>query len=190
MSRTKVGLIGLGNMGQNHLRVLSMLKNIHVEFISDVDKERGEKLAKKYDVRFVSDITEAVKNVDSLVIVTPTSTHYEYINKVSDHVKNIFVEKPLVATLEETLKTQKLIEEKGLRVQVGFIERFNPAVIALKNTIESSKVINIDFVRTNRVSGRITDVDVIVDLMIHDIDLAIFVNGPVKARRSLRSTGR
>ena len=180
MPQRKVGLIGLGNMGRNHLRVLSMLKNIDIEFISDVNVEQGEELAKKYEVRFVSDITEVIKSVDSVLIVTPTSTHYEYIEKVSDSVKHIFVEKPLVATLEETLKTQKLIEEKGLRVQVGFIERFNPAVTALKNTVDGSNVINIDFVRTNKVSGRITDVDVIVDLMIHDIDLALFLNGPAK----------
>jgi predicted dehydrogenase len=95
------------------------------------------------------------------------------------HVKNIFVEKPLAATLEEATEIAAFAKEKGLNVQVGFIERFNPAVQALKTVLDrTERVISLDFTRTNKVSSRITDVDVVTDLMIHDIDLALYLNGP------------
>ena len=97
-------------------------------------------------------------------------------------MKNIFVEKPLTNTLESTQVIVDLAKDKNLNIQVGFIERYNPAVITLKTILASSKqnIINIDFIRTNKMSSRITDVDVVIDLMIHDIDLALSFNGDVR----------
>jgi predicted dehydrogenase len=98
------------------------------------------------------------------------------------HVRNIFVEKPLAATLEDAQAIAVFAKSTGLNVQVGFIERFNPAVQALKAVLErTDRVISLDFTRTNKVSSRITDVDVVTDLMIHDIDLALYLNGPAKS---------
>lgn len=175
----KVGLIGLGKMGQNHLRVLAMLKNVDLTFIYDVDAARATELAAQYDCRFSSDLDRDLAQVDAVVLVTPTSTHYDYIKRISNHVASIFVEKPLTDTLETSDVIIRLAEDKKLRIQVGFIERFNPAVMALKKVMDSAgKIINIDFSRTNKVSSRITDVDVVTDLMIHDIDLALYLNGP------------
>ena len=102
------------------------------------------------------------------------------MRRASKYVKNIFIEKPLSHSLDISLKDCEFIKKKNLNIQVGFIERFNPAVIELKSVIEAEeKVINLDFVRTNKLSARITDVDVVSDLMIHDIDLALYLNGPV-----------
>lgn len=174
----KVGLIGIGKMGRNHLRVLSMLKSVDLKFIYDLDVETLNQLAKQYDIKASENLEEDLESVDAVVIVTPTFTHFDYIKLCGKYVKNIFVEKPLTDSLESTLEVEKLAKERELNIQVGFIERFNPAVMELKKVIDHSKnTINIDFTRTNKVSARITDVDVITDLMIHDIDLALYLNG-------------
>jgi predicted dehydrogenase len=97
-------------------------------------------------------------------------------------VRNIFVEKPLADTLENAEAVARFVADKGVNLQVGFIERFNPAVQSLKQVLDKSeRVISIDFTRTNKLSARITDVDVVTDLMIHDIDLALYLNGPARS---------
>lgn len=177
----KIGLLGVGKMGQNHLRNLVMLKQVEIAFIYDVDTSLCEQLSLQYNVRISTNLDEDLAHVDGVIIVTPTFTHYDYILQASQYVKNIFVEKPLTDTLESSRKIVELARKEKLNIQVGFIERYNSAVAALKKVINnSSKVINIDLSRTNKVSSRITDVDVVIDLMIHDIDLALSINGKPK----------
>lgn len=178
----KVGLIGLGNMGRNHLRVLSMLKGFELVFVADANAEVAAKAGQAHGIPGVIDPTPLLASVDAVVICTPTVTHADYIRLVAAHVKNIFVEKPLAASLDEAQVIAAFAKDKGLNVQVGFIERFNPAVQALKMVLnKSERVISLDFTRTNKVSSRITDVDVVTDLMIHDIDLALYLNGPARS---------
>ena len=178
----KVGLIGLGNMGKNHLRVLSMLKSVELAFVFDVDTAVSARLGEAYGVPMFSDLDEALDLAEAVVICTPTVTHADYILRVSGKVRNIFVEKPLAGSLEEAVRVAGFVAEKNLNVQVGFIERFNPAIQGLKRVLEKSEhVISIDFTRTNKLSSRITDVDVVIDLMIHDIDLALYLNGPARS---------
>ena len=180
-SIVKIGLFGVGNMGQNHLRNLTMLKQVEIAYIYDFDKDVCEKMSELYNVPILQNFDEDLKKIDGAIIVTPTSTHMDYIKKISKYVKNIFVEKPLSDTLESSEEIVKLAKKLNLNIQVGFIERYNPAVIALEKVIKnSSHIINIDFSRTNKVSSRITDVDVVIDLMIHDIDLALNINGKPK----------
>lgn len=178
----RVGLIGLGRMGQNHLRLLSLLKGVDLVFIADADEAVVQRLSKQYEVQGVCDVQDVLDQVDALVICTPTVTHADYIRQAAGKVRNIFVEKPLTDTLEEATSVARLVAERGLNLQVGFIERFNPAVQSLKQVLNrSERVISIDFTRTNKLSARITDVDVVTDLMIHDIDLALYLNGPASA---------
>lgn len=178
----KVGLIGLGNMGRNHLRVLSMLKGFELAFVADASAEVAAKAGEGYGIPGVVDPTSLLAGIDAVLICTPTVTHTNYIRLAAAHVKNIFVEKPLAATLEEAQEIAAFAKDKGLNVQVGFIERFNPAVQALKTVLErTERIISLDFTRTNKVSSRITDVDVVTDLMIHDIDLALYLNGPARS---------
>ena len=178
----KVGLIGLGNMGRNHLRVLSMLKGFELVFVADANAEVAAKAGQAHGIPGVIDPTPLLASVDAVVICTPTVTHADYIRLVAAHVKNIFVEKPLAASLDEAQVIAAFAKDKGLNVQVGFIERFNPAVQALKMVLnKSERVISLDFTRTNKVSSSITDVDVVTDLMIHDIDLALYLNGPARS---------
>ncbi|WP_072681712.1 Gfo/Idh/MocA family protein [Arcobacter sp. LA11] len=177
----KIGLLGVGKMGQNHLRNLAMLKQVEIGFIYDFDKDLCEQLSTQYNVPVSENLEKDLQTIDGVVIVTPTFTHADYIKQVSKYVKNIFVEKPLTDTLESSIEIVKLAKENNLNIQVGFIERYNSAVVALEKVIRnSSHIINIDFSRTNKVSSRITDVDVVIDLMIHDLDLALHINGKPK----------
>ena len=178
----RVGLIGLGRMGQNHLRVLSLLKGVELAFIADADLAVAQRLGAQFDVPGVSDVNSVLDSADAVVICTPTVTHADYIRLAASKVRNIFVEKPLADTLEEANAVARLVAEHNINLQVGFIERFNPAVQGLKQVLDKSeRVISIDFTRTNKLSGRITDVDVVTDLMIHDIDLALYLNGPASS---------
>jgi predicted dehydrogenase len=178
----RVGLIGLGRMGQNHLRVLSLLKGVELAFIADADFAVAQRLGAQFDVPGVSDVNSVLDSADAVVICTPTVTHADYIRLAACKVRNIFVEKPLADTLEEANAVARLVAEHNINLQVGFIERFNPAVQSLKQVLDKSeRVISIDFTRTNKLSGRITDVDVVTDLMIHDIDLALYLNGPASS---------
>ncbi|MBN7822802.1 Gfo/Idh/MocA family oxidoreductase, partial [Bowmanella sp. Y57] len=153
----KVGLIGLGNMGRNHLRVLSMLKGVDLAFVADANAEVAARAGEAHGIPGVVDPTPLLAEVDAVVICTPTVTHADYIRLAAGHVKNIFVEKPLAATLDEAREIATFARDKGLNVQVGFIERFNPAVQALKTVLDrTERVISLDFTRTNKVSARIT----------------------------------
>jgi predicted dehydrogenase len=181
-SALKLGLIGLGSMGQNHLRILSLLKGVEIAFVHDADAARQARLANAYGVPAAADVDAAMAGLDAVVIATPTSTHAQWVERAARHVRNLFVEKPLAGTLAEAERLAAFARERGLRIQVGFIERFNPAVQVLERVLaKSARVISVDFTRTNKLSARITDVDVITDLMIHDVDLAMFISGPVKA---------
>jgi len=176
----RVAVLGIGKMGKNHLRILNMLKNVKIEKIFDVDEEALSQVSKQYGVSYTADINVAVAGVDAVLIVTPTSTHFDYFKACVGHVKNIFIEKPLAANYADGIKITELAKEHDIFIQCGFIERFNPVVSELKNILKNEVVINSDFTRTNRLSSRITDVDVVLDLMIHDIDLALFLNGKVE----------
>ncbi len=178
----RLGLIGLGRMGQNHLRILSMLKGVELAFVADADAAVAGRHGVTHGVPGVSSLDGVLDAVDAVVICTPTVTHADYIRMVAGKVRNIFVEKPLADTLEEAAAVARLVAEHKINLQVGFIERFNPAVQSLKQVLDKSeRVISIDFTRTNKLSGRITDVDVVTDLMIHDIDLALYLNGPASS---------
>lgn len=176
----RVGLFGLGKMGQNHLRVLSMLKRVELVFAFDVNPS-AEVNSRAVGVPFFSTVPEGDLAIDAAVICTPTSTHAEYVLQLlARGVRQFFLEKPLADSLERAQAITEACASAGATLQVGFIERFNTAVQELKKITDRSEcVISIDFARTNKVSSRITDVDVITDLMIHDIDLALHLNGPV-----------
>jgi len=166
-------------MGKNHLRVLSMLKGVVVAKIFDFNEDELKSLSEQYDVPYTLDAKEALEDVDAVIIVTPTSTHFDYFKLCVGKVTNVFIEKPLAESYAEAQEIKALANANSMFVQCGFIERFNPVVAELKKILESTNVINADFFRTNRLSSRITDVDVVLDLMIHDIDLALYLNGPI-----------
>jgi predicted dehydrogenase len=168
-------------MGRNHLRVLALLKGAEVSLLYDKDPEVTARTADAMGANAATSIEHLVENVDAVIIASPTSTHAGYVQIAGAAVRNVFVEKPLANSPEEARSVAQFAADRGLNLQVGFIERFNPAVEQLKRVLDRSRgVVSIDFVRTNKISARITDVDVVADLMIHDIDLALHINGPIK----------
>ena len=176
----KIALLGLGKMGQNHLRVLANLPDVKIAFIYDYDVNVAQNLANEYSTKVAkneSELENLLKSVDAVIIATPTFTHYDYIKLASKYVKNIFVEKPLCANFSEC----KELKLKNHKIQTGFIERYNPAFMELKKIINDGKSVKIvEFSRSSFGSSRIKDADVISDLMIHDIDLALHLNGKAK----------
>lgn len=176
----KLGLLGVGKMGQNHLKNIISLPCYELSFIYDYDSELCARLSGEFGVRTSADLEADLESIDAAIIVTPTFTHDEYIKKVSKFTKNIFVEKPLCDSYQKCQNIELLEEELGLNIAVGFIERFNPALKELKkelSKINASDIHELRFTRTSLASSRITDVDVITDLMIHDIDLCLYLNG-------------
>lgn len=173
-----ISIIGLGSMGQNHLRVISELKNTRINFLHDKNIKKVKKLSKKFNLDYTTNLNDIVKYSDAVIIASPTKTHYFYINFFSKTKINLFVEKPVVSHFEKALDLKKQLKNK--KIQCGFIERFNTVSIELKKFFKKKNVINVNFVRTDKLSNRIKDVDVIHDLMIHDIDLAVNWNGKIK----------
>jgi predicted dehydrogenase len=169
-------------MGQNHLRVLSMLNSVALEFVYDIDIDTARRAAAPYQVPVIDDIESGLGGVEAVVVCSPTANHSEHVRLAAKKVRNIFVEKPLAHTATAAREIAQLAARKNLNLQVGYIERFNPAVQQLRTVLDrSQRVVSVDFTRTNRLSARITDVDVVTDLMIHDIDLALHLNGPVRS---------
>jgi predicted dehydrogenase len=178
----KIGIIGVGFMCRNHLRVLSEMNTVEIVFLFEPNSEPAANIAEKYNnIKISQGLDYYLTKVDAVIITSPTSTHFDYLLKLIGKVNYIFVEKPLTATYFEARKIIELQKNSVTKIYTGFIERFNPAVLDLKPIVENSNVINIDFTRTNQSSARIKDVDVVADLMIHDIDLAIYLNGEVES---------
>lgn len=181
--KMRIGIIGLGKMGLNHLNVLGALNSVDIVFLNDI-KNQIQNLGKysKFlkHISFVSNL-----KIDAIIIATPTSTHFNIIKKVGKYVKNIFIEKPLAQNFKETKKIISYAKNEKINLKTGFIERFNPAIISLMQIIKKKdKKIFFNFMRASPVSDRIKDVDVVTDLMVHDIDLSIFFNGKVKKIKS------
>lgn len=176
----RIGVVGLGRMGQNHVRVLSLLAGVELAFVYDLDPATSAKVAARHGVPGATDLDAVLDGIDAVVIASPTTTHEEHVRRLLPRVGAFFVEKPLTDRLDTSRTLGEAIAARGALLQVGFIERFNPAVQQLKELLDASQqVVTVDFARTNKISARITDVDVITDLMIHDIDLALYLNGPV-----------
>jgi predicted dehydrogenase len=169
----KVGLIGVGNMGQHHARVLSLLKNVKLVGISDVNVEHGLETASKYKARFFEDYRDLLKYVDAVCIAVPTRLHYEVGIACLEAGIHVLIEKPIAATIEEAEALVNAAAESQCILQVGHIERFNPVFQELSQVLKTEKVLALEAHRMSPYSHRANDVSVVLDLMIHDIDLLL-----------------
>lgn len=160
-------------MGQRHCRIYSTLR--HTEFVGvcDAHPETGHKMAQTYGVSFFADIDDLLREVDAVSIATPTPLHFDIAARCLEQGVHILVEKPMTTTVEQAEILTQIAEASGLIVQVGHIERFNPAYIELRNVIENMSLLAVHLRRLSAYEASNTDVDVILDLMIHDIDLAL-----------------
>lgn len=175
-------LIGVGHLGKTHLRILKEItsenENINLIGIYDTDPENLSEVSTDEKVRAFHSLDEAIESSDTLIIVTPTSTHYEIAEKALQKNINVFIEKPVTSDAIEAQKLIDLSKDKSVKIQIGHIERFNPAILAL----DEYKLAPI-FIESHRLAQfnpRGTDVSVIHDLMIHDIDIILnLVKSPV-----------
>jgi virulence factor len=177
MDIVKVGVIGLGRMGTQHCRVYSGLKLAQLVGVCDVNVEAGMAVARRFGVPFYQDAEELLKNVDAVSIVTPTPYHFEMAMKCISEGIPTLIEKPIAETNEQAEIITEAVKKSGLVVQVGHIERFNPAYIELKNVLEGMRILAVNFRRLSAYAGSNKDVDVVLDLMIHDTDLVINLTG-------------
>ncbi len=181
MKPIRVGVIGVGVMGERHCRVYSNMRGVDFVGIFDVRDTRGYEVAEKYGVRYFDSATDLLRAVDAVTIATPTPHHVDFAMEAFVTGVHTLIEKPLAYTLEQGRSLLETAQRSGLIVQVGHIERFNPAFIELKNVADDLAVVAIMIRRQNSFDASNKDVDVINDLMIHDIDLLLnLVGGPVE----------
>jgi predicted dehydrogenase len=167
----KIGLIGAGHLGKFHLNNLIEIEGVQVVGFCDTDDANAKLVSEKYKLHRFLTVEELLDNCDAVDIVAPTTAHFALCEMALRKGKHVFVEKPLTQTMQEAKELLKLAKESNVKFQVGFIERFNPAFVALKN-----QEINPMFIEVHRLAQfnpRGTDVSVILDLMIHDLDIIL-----------------
>lgn len=175
----KVGVLGAGHLGKIHLKLLQQSKKYDLVGFFDPDIANGQRVAEEFNYHYFENLDDLIDAVDVVDIVTPTLSHYNCAIKAITKGKHIFIEKPITNSVEEAEQIRLLVSENNLRGQVGHVERFNPAFKAIKSEIKSPM-----FIETHRLAEfnpRGTDVPVVLDLMIHDIDIILsVVNSPVR----------
>jgi len=167
----RVGVVGVGHLGRFHTRVFSELGACELVGVHDSDAARAAEVASEYGTTAIADLGELLGSVDAVSIATPTVSHHEVASCCLEAGAHVFIEKPVAKTVDEAREIVDLGREKGLAVQVGHIERFNPAVRAAMAVLDAPKFIEVH--RLGVFVPRGTDVAVVLDLMIHDIDLIL-----------------
>ncbi|MCH4830334.1 MULTISPECIES: Gfo/Idh/MocA family protein [Flavobacterium] len=169
----KVGVLGAGHLGKIHLRLLNQSEKYELIGFFDPFEDNATKVAQEFGYKKFDSITELINAVDVVDIVTPTLQHFECAQQAIEAGKHIFIEKPIATTVEEAEAIIALAKKHHVKGQVGHVERFNPAFMAVKD-----KISNPMFIETHRLAEfnpRGTDVPVVLDLMIHDIDAILSV---------------
>lgn len=169
----KAGVLGAGHLGKIHLRLLNQSPKYKLIGFFDADETNAKKVAEELGYHNFKSIEELIDAVDIVDIVTPTLSHFECAKKAIAKGKHIFIEKPITKTVEEAEQIRTLLAEHNLKGQVGHVERFNPAFIAIKDKLD--KPMFIEAHRLAEFNPRGTDVPVVLDLMIHDIDIILSV---------------
>lgn len=169
----KIGVLGAGHLGKIHLKCIKQTDRYELVGFYDADAENARKVETDLSVKSFNSIDELIDQVDVVDIVTPTLSHFDCASKALKKFRHVFIEKPVVTTPEEARLLVDLAEEAGVKVQVGHVERFNPAFIAATPYIDNPM-----FIETHRLAQfnpRGTDVPVILDLMIHDLDIVLSI---------------
>ena len=187
MKPVRVGVVGTGMMGNFHLRTYAAMKEVELVGVFDVDAERAEKIAAQYNCQAFTDLDALAAEVEAVSVVTPSVTHADVGSRLLAKKVPCLIEKPLATTEEDCQKLINTAKENQVVLAVGHIERFNPAVDKLSQILKNNQpeIQAIDARRMSLASARITDVDVVEDLMIHDIEVVMsLMNSPVTAVRA------
>lgn len=176
----KVGVFGVGHLGKFHLNNWAEIYGAHVIGFFDPEDSNANEVTEKYGVKRYTDGNKLIQACDIVDVVVPTDKHYEVCKHALRRGKHVFVEKPLAKTLEEAKELIELAKEANVKVQVGHVERFNPALLALKGVQLNPMFIEVH--RLSQFNPRGTEVSVVLDLMIHDIDIVLsLVKSTVKS---------
>ena len=170
MNKLRVAVIGAGAFGRNHVRVLSRMANVELAGIVDCDISKAEQLAGEHDTRAFADLG-SVPTIEAAVVATPTVSHEEVATKLLQSGVDVLIEKPIAATAAAGERLARLADEKNRILQVGHLERFNPAVIALEKALTIPLFFEVH--RLSVFTPRSLDIDVVLDLMIHDLDIVL-----------------
>ena len=180
MRKIKIGVVGIGHLGSRHLKVYHGLpEKVEIIGACDLQAERAEKFARQYDVPFITDYGELAGQVDAVNICTPTESHYEIAKFFLENNIHTFIEKPITTTLAQADDLIAIAKKNNLKLQIGHIERFNSAFESIKHF--TYKPLFIECHRLNRFPNRSLDIGVVMDLMIHDIDIILgLIASPIK----------
>lgn len=173
MDKIRVGVIGVGRMGKHHCRIYSNLRHVDFVGVYDLDKNALNEVSNKYDVPTVNSVDELLGIVDAVSITTPTPPHFDLAMRCLQKGIHVLIEKPITETLGQAEELTRAVEANGITFQVGHIERFNPTYCELKNVLDHMNILAVNFRRLSPFQGSNTDVDVVLDLMIHDLDLLL-----------------
>ncbi len=179
MKKLRVGVIGAGYLGKFHAEKYAGMDEVELVGVVDIEKEKAENTAATSGISAYTNYKDLFGKVDAVSVVVPTPAHFAVSKNFLENGIDVLIEKPITTTLEEADELIEIAESKGLIIQVGHLERFNPAVIALQDIVKNPR-----FIESHRLSiykERCTDVSVILDLMIHDIDIILnFVRYSIK----------
>lgn len=179
MRKLRVGVVGVGHIGKNHARLYSSLPHAEFAAIFDTDAEKARELANEYGATAASSLEDFAGWVDAASIATPTNSHFEVARQLLDRGKHLLIEKPIAENTADASALAELAAQKDLVLQVGHVERFNPVLSALEERLTRPR-----FIEAHRLSpypNRSTDIGVVLDLMIHDLEIILhLVRSPVQ----------
>jgi predicted dehydrogenase len=171
MKKLRVGVIGVGHIGSNHARLYRDIGAAEFTAIYDIDVKRAKAIAKRYQVNATGSFEEFVEVVDAVSVATPTNTHHQIARPLLERGKHLLIEKPITENTKEASELSDLAARNGLILQVGHVERFNPVLSALEARLTHPR-----FIEAHRLSpypNRSTDISVVLDLMIHDLEIIL-----------------
>lgn len=181
----KIGVLGAGHLGKIHIRLIKEIEQYELVGFFDPDPEKSAEVSKEFGIAALKSVDDLIDQVDVVDVVTPTLSHYDCASQALRNSKHVFIEKPVTNTIDEARKLMELAHEASVKVQVGHVERFNPAFMEARDHISQPM-----FIETHRLAPfnpRGTDVSVVLDLMIHDLDIVLSV---VKSNvRSISASG-
>ncbi len=181
MKKVKAAVVGVGHLGRFHAQKLSALNDL-VEFVGifDLNEARLKEVCQELGTQSLSSLDEVIEKADAVIVASSTPSHYEICKKLLSHRRHVFVEKPITQTSKEAVELCELAEKNSLVLQVGHVERFNPALLSVRKKLKDPLFIECHRLAPFKV--RSTEVDVVLDLMIHDLDviLSLIKSPPVK----------
>lgn len=182
--RVKTAVIGVGHLGRHHARIYHELDESELAGVSDINEKTGRKIAEKFNTRYYRDFRDLLDKVQAVSIVTPTETHFEIASVFLNHGINTLVEKPITHKPDQAEALVRISDKNSCILQVGHVERFNSAIKKAREYINNPRFIEVN--RLSKFAGRSLDIGVVLDLMIHDIDIILsFVESEVKNINSI-----